>query len=391
MSRSRVQVPQVAPSLFIFFSFLLSNFVSDFIMNEKELMKIAFKLAKQGKEKTFPNPNVGAIVYKNGKIIGKGYHRYFGDLHAEIHALKQAGNEAKDSTLFVTLEPCSHYGKTPPCVDAIIKAGIKEVFVGIKDPNPMVNGKGIEVLKKHGIKIYTGIMKKDLERFYEDYSKRFTEKKSYVVLKYAMTLDGKIATTTGNSKWISSIKSRQWVHNFRTKFDGILVGVNTIINDDPLLTSHNHGRNPVRIVIDPGLDIPLVSKILNDDIPVVIIHSNLRKKRKIVEIQNRRKYLIHLNSQKGMISFKKIIEALRKISIFSILIEGGGFTAWSALKDGVVDEIITFVSPKIIGGKDAITPVEGEGIKKVKNAIKTKILEYKRIDEDIFIRSKVIY
>jgi diaminohydroxyphosphoribosylaminopyrimidine deaminase/5-amino-6-(5-phosphoribosylamino)uracil reductase len=358
-------------------------------MNKKHLMSLAFVLASKGGSKTFPNPNVGAIIYKDGKIIGKGFHRFFGDHHAEIHALNEAGENAKDSIMFVTLEPCSHYGKTPPCVDAIIKAGVKKVFIAMKDPNPLVSGNGIKKLISANIQVEVGLLEKKAKKFYQDYSKRFTKKTSFVSLKYAMTLDGKIATSTGDSKWISSEKSREWVHKFRTQFDGILVGVNTIIKDNPELTSHGKGKNPVRIILDPDLIIPLNSKVIKDENPTVIIHSNI-KSEKIKRIQKHNKFLIYIKSKNGLIDFRKILDELKRISIFSVLIEGGGFTNWSALKSGVVDEIVTFVSPKIVGGKNSITPVEGEGIKKISKALKTKITRFEKIGEDILIISKVI-
>jgi diaminohydroxyphosphoribosylaminopyrimidine deaminase/5-amino-6-(5-phosphoribosylamino)uracil reductase len=358
-------------------------------MNKKHLMSLAFDLASKGGSKTFPNPNVGAIIYKDGKIIGKGFHRFFGDHHAEIHALNEAGENAKESMIFVTLEPCSHYGKTPPCVDAIIKAGVKKVFIAMKDPNPLVSGNGIEKLISANIQVEVGVLEEKAKKFYQDYSKRFTKKTSFVSLKYAMTLDGKIATSIGDAKWISSEKSREWVHKFRTQFDGILVGVNTIIKDNPELTSHGKGKNPVRIILDPDLIIPLNSKVIKDENPTVIIHSNI-KSEKIKRIQKHNKFLIYIKSKNGLIDFRKILDELKRISIFSVLIEGGGFTNWSALRSGVVDEIVTFVSPKIVGGKNSITPVEGEGIKKISKALKTKITRFEKIGEDILIISKVI-
>lgn len=359
-------------------------------MNKVQLMNFAFCLAEKGGIKTFPNPNVGALIIKNGKVVGQGYHRFFGDFHAEVHALKQAGKNAKDAIMFVTLEPCSHYGKTPPCVNAIIKAGIKKVFIGMRDPNPLVSGKGIKILRQNNIEVEVGILKSKARKFYEDYSKRFSKKNSYVVLKYAMTLDGKIATFSGDSKWISSEKSREWVHLLRSKFDGILVGVNSVIKDNPELSSHGKGKNPVRIILDPELEIPLKSKVIQDDLTTVIIHSNPDKRQKIKRIQNHGKLLLHIKSKNGLIDFNRIIDELRQISIFSILIEGGGLTAWTALKSNVVDEIVTFVSPKIIGGQNAISPVEGDGIEKVSKAIKTKITHFEKLGEDILIVSKVI-
>ncbi|MCX8057733.1 MAG: bifunctional diaminohydroxyphosphoribosylaminopyrimidine deaminase/5-amino-6-(5-phosphoribosylamino)uracil reductase RibD [Ignavibacteria bacterium] len=358
-------------------------------MTKNKLMQIALELATKGGIQTFPNPNVGAVVFKDGKIIGQGYHRFFGDKHAEIHALNEAGAEAEGSTLVVTLEPCSHFGKTPPCVDAIIKSKVKKVIVGIVDPNPLVSGEGIKKLKEAGIEVEIGVLKERLQKFYSDYSKRFSRKKSFVVLKYAMTLDGKISTVSGDARWISSDKSRDWIHKFRTEFDGILVGVNTVIKDNPILTSHGKGKNPVRIILDNNLEIPLKAQVLNDDLPTVIICSS-GSQRKIDKIKRLNKIVLQIKSDNEFIPFKKIIEELRKISIFSILIEGGGLTAWQALKDEIVDEIISIVAPKIIGGKHAVTPVEGEGFIRMSDAIKTKILEFKKIGDDIFIRSKVI-
>jgi diaminohydroxyphosphoribosylaminopyrimidine deaminase/5-amino-6-(5-phosphoribosylamino)uracil reductase len=360
------------------------------MMNKIQLMNLAFDLAKQGGIKTFPNPNVGAVIYKNGEIIGKGYHKFFGDFHAEIHALNEAGENAKDAIMFVTLEPCSHFGKTPPCVDAIIRAGIKKIFIAMKDPNPLVSGEGIKKLKSKNIEVEVGILDSRAKKFYEEYSKRFSKKNSYVVLKYAMTLDGKIATPTGDAKWISSEKSREWVHKFRTKFDGILVGVNTIIRDNPELSSHSKGKNPIRIILDPELIIPINSKVIKDELPTVIIYSNKKDTQKIQQIMKQNKFLLYIKSKDGLIDFKKIIEELRRISIFSVLIEGGGLTSWTALKSGVVDEIVSFVSPKIIGGQNAITPVEGEGVKDISKAIKTKITHFEKIGEDILIVNKVI-
>ncbi len=353
-------------------------------------MKYALHLAKKAGEKTFPNPNVGCVIVKNDKIIAEGFHRFFGDKHAEIHALEKAGYEAKDAELFVTLEPCSHFGKTPPCTNAIIESGIKKVYIGLTDPNPLINGKGIEILKASGIEVESGIIDKELKKFYESYSKRFKRNKSFVAIKFAMTLDGKIATFTGDSKWISSEKSRKFVHKLRTNFDGILVGVKTIIRDDPELSSHGYGKNPVRIIIDPELEIPIKAKVLNDDIPTIVVHSKKKSEKKLELIQKKGKIPVYIPQKNGLIDFNNILGELRKLSIFSVLIEGGGFTTWGAIESGSVDEIYTFISPKIIGGEKAISPVEGKGVKKINDAIKLKYIEFKKIDDDIFIKSKLV-
>ncbi len=358
-------------------------------MNKLKLMKLALQNANKAGNKTFPNPNVGAVLVKNGQVIAQGYHRFFGDQHAEIHAIKLAGENAKNSELFVTLEPCSHYGKTPPCTDAIINAGIKKVYVGINDPNPLVNGKGIKKLIDAGIEVESGILEKELKKFYADYLKRFNEKSSFVVLKYAMTLDGKIASSTGDSKWISSETAREWVHKYRTNFDGILVGVNTIIKDNPSLTSHGKGNNPVRVIIDPELIIPLKSKVLNDEYPSVIIHS-VKNSKKINAIKAKGKIPLFIKSRKKLIDFNDILSELRKISIIRVLIEGGGETAWFALKSNTVDKIIAIVAPKILGGKNSITPVEGTGFKKISESIKSEIIEIKKFGDDVLIKSKII-
>lgn len=384
MSRSPVQVRQVAQLLII-----KINLMSEKIPFSEDFLRIAHKLARKGGYKTFPNPNVGCVIVKDGKIIGKGYHKFFGDSHAEINALKEAGENAKNAELYVTLEPCNHYGKTPPCTDAIIKAGIKKVYIGMKDPNPLTSGEGIKKLKQNGIQVYDSLMLDEFKKFYKDYLKRFSSQKgSYVIIKYAMTLDGKIASKTGNSKWITSKKAREWTHNLRANVDGILVGINTILKDNPTLTSHGKGKNPVRVVIDPNLRIPLESNVLNNTAPKVVIYS-IEKPRKILQLKKRKVILIKLKSSNGEIHFRDILDALRKISVYKVLIEGGGETIWRAIASNLVDEIVTFISPKIVGGKKAITPVEGLGVEKINDSIKTKILEIKKIGPDILIRSKV--
>lgn len=360
-------------------------------MNKKELMKYAIKLAKKGGTNVFPNPQVGAVIVKNGKIISEGYHRYFGDKHAEIHAIQNAKEDLTDSEMFVTLEPCSHYGKTPPCVDSIIQNKIKKVYVGIIDPNPLVRGKGIKKLKEAGIEVEVGILQEELKRFYRDYSKRFLSNKQKVVLKYAMTIDGKIATKSGDSKWISNDKSRKLVYKLRSQFDGILVGVNTIIKDDPVLTSHGEGKNPIRIIVDPDLIVPVSRRVFSKDSPVVIVHSIENETPKMNLLRKKGVILVKLKRKKTRLNFQEICDSLNRISISSILIEGGGETSWYAIKDKVVDEIIVFIAPKLVGGKDAITPIEGEGIRLMKDAINLKLKSFKKISSDLMLNYEVIY
>ncbi len=359
-------------------------------MNKNAFMKRALQLALKGGVKVFPNPQVGCVIVKNGKIISEGYHKFFGDRHAEIHAINNTKENLTNAEMYITLEPCSHFGKTPPCVDEIIKSGIKKVYIGIVDPNPLVKGNGIKKLKNAGIEIETGLLKNDLKKYYSDYIKRFSTKRQRVVLKYAMTVDGKIATVSGDSKWISSEDSRKLVYKLRSQFDGILVGVNTVIKDDPILTSHGEGKNPVKIVLDPELIIPLKRKIFTADSPLVIIHSMDEDNPKIELLRKKGAILLRLEKKNGRINFEDVCKSLKKISIFSLLIEGGGETAWWALKDKVVDELIVFIGPKIIGGIGAVTPVEGEGIKFIKNAFPLKLKSIKRISSDLMLKYKIL-
>jgi diaminohydroxyphosphoribosylaminopyrimidine deaminase/5-amino-6-(5-phosphoribosylamino)uracil reductase len=232
-------------------------------------LRRALLLAARGKEKVFPNPMVGCVIVNDGTIVGEGYHEYFGGPHAEINALRQAGNKANGATLYVTLEPCSHWGKTPPCTDAIIAAGIKKVIACMTDPNPSIAGQGFKKLLKHSIEVSEGILRASAEKLNSAYIHSLKHRKPYVVIKAAMTLDGKIATATGDSKWISSERSRAYVHKLRSSLNAVVVGVGTVVRDNPHLTSHGRGRNPVRVVIDPQLRTPLTSHILDGEAPTV--------------------------------------------------------------------------------------------------------------------------
>jgi len=249
-------------------------------------MEKALKLAKKGEGKVNPNPKVGAIVIKDNKIIGEGYHKYFGGPHAEVYALREAGEKAKGATIYVTLEPCSHYGKTPPCAKAIVKAGIAKAVIAMKDPNSLVQGRGIDILKQNGIEVVTDIMEKESKELNEVFIKYITKKEPFVVLKTASTLDGKIATKKGESKWITGEESRYRVHQIRNDLSGIMVGIGTIIKDNPLLTTRiEEGRSPKAIIVDSNLRIPLESKIL-ETINARSIYIAITKKNKDLSKKN---------------------------------------------------------------------------------------------------------
>jgi diaminohydroxyphosphoribosylaminopyrimidine deaminase/5-amino-6-(5-phosphoribosylamino)uracil reductase len=351
-------------------------------------MKKALRLARRGGPRVCPNPMVGCVIVKDGKIVGNGYHEYFGGPHAEINALKQAGDKANGSTLYVTLEPCAHQGKTPPCADAIIRSGVRKVVIAMKDPNKNVAGSGIRKLTANNISVKCGVLRSSAEKMNADYCAYIRKVRPYVILKMAMSLDGKIATRSGDSKWISSEASRKCVHRLRSKVDGVMVGVNTVLKDNPELTSHGQGKNPVRIIIDPILKTPVGHSVISNkslsifiynSILVNVIPKHFSGKNNIIVAPLR-------PGPKKRIDFREVIALLGKMNINKILIEGGGGTAANAIEDGIVDELNFFIAPIIVGGREAITPVEGTGVANIKDAYKVKRLHLSKIGGDILIK-----
>ncbi len=357
-------------------------------MNNKYFMRRALKLALYGAGSVSPNPMVGAVLVKNDKIIGEGYHEKFGSSHAEINALKQAGKNAKDATLFVTLEPCCHFGKTPPCTNAILQSGIKKVVIGMLDPNPLVKGKGINILKTNKISTEIENLSGEIDIFYEAFKKFITIGTPYVTLKMAMTLDGKIATESGDSKWISNEKSRKLVHKYRKINDAILIGVGTVIKDNPHLTPYlikNCTAFPLRIVLDPNLRIPLNSNIIKDGNPTLIVSSESASITKKNILTSKNIKVLSLPVKGKIFDLADLLSILSKQGITSILIEGGATTNAYFFEQKLIDKIIFFVSPKISGGKNALTPVEGNGIPNIMDCINVENLKIKKIDSDIII------
>jgi diaminohydroxyphosphoribosylaminopyrimidine deaminase/5-amino-6-(5-phosphoribosylamino)uracil reductase len=341
----------------------------------------AISLARKGLGRTAPNPPVGALIVKNSKIIGKGFHPKAGLPHAEIFALEQAGKNAKNATLYVTLEPCTHFGKTPPCVDAIISAGIKRVVIGVKDPNPVVAGKGIKKLKAHGIKVDLAATDEALKliRWYEKWMKNGIP---YVILKVAMTLDGKIATTKGDSKWITSVRSREMVHVLRNEVDAVLVGIGTVLADDPQLTCRIPfgGRDPLRVIVDKDFVIPAGARCLGER--CIVFTSKDPKKRK--EILDTGTKVIKVSSdQSGRLSWDEMLSFLGKQGLHSVMIEGGSRINSSVINAGKVDRLLAFVAPMVLGGGVPVT--QGNSPDKIKNALPLKIQEIKQIENDILI------
>ncbi|MCU0651887.1 MAG: bifunctional diaminohydroxyphosphoribosylaminopyrimidine deaminase/5-amino-6-(5-phosphoribosylamino)uracil reductase RibD [Candidatus Omnitrophica bacterium] len=347
-------------------------------------MRRAIVLALKAKGKTKPNPMVGALVVKNGRVVGEGFHKKAGLTHAEIIALDEAGSASRGGTLYVTLEPCAHFGKTPPCVDTIIKRGIKEVIVGMIDPNPLNNGRGIAVLKQHKIKVQCGFLENELRKINQVFIKYITKKMPYVTVKVAQSLDGKIATASGDSKWITSDKSRIFSHRLRSDYDAIAVGVNTVLRDNPKLDAWFSKLQPIKIIIDSRLSTPQEANIFSAGAQVIIVTLSTRPGQETANrsILLKKAKILEVKEKAGQINLKDMLKKIASFGISSILVEGGGTLIGSLFDEGLVDRVLFFTSPKIIGGKHAVGSVMGKGVTRVEQAIKLKEIRLKRIGED---------
>ncbi|MCT4509326.1 MAG: bifunctional diaminohydroxyphosphoribosylaminopyrimidine deaminase/5-amino-6-(5-phosphoribosylamino)uracil reductase RibD [Tepidibacter sp.] len=357
---------------------------------DSKYMKRAIELAFKGRGYTSPNPLVGAVIVKEGRVIGEGYHEYYGGNHAEVNAINTSSEDVAGATMYVTLEPCSHFGKTPPCAKLIIDKKIKEVIIGMMDPNPIVAGRGIKLLRDQGIKVTVGILEEEVRRLNEIFIKYITTKLPFCILKTAMTLDGKIATNIGDSKWITNEKSREYVHEIRHEVSGIMVGIGTVLADNPSLTTRlkdKEGSDPVRIIVDTECRIPLESKVLNLDSKVKTIIATTEKadKDKIKLIKEKKAEVIITPLKNNRVDLGYLIKKLGEMKIDSILIEGGSTLNYSILKEGCIDKVISFIAPKIIGGENAKTPIGGVGIDYIKDSIELKNIQSKMFDQDIMI------
>ena len=358
------------------------------------MMRRALKLAAKGTGYTSPNPLVGAVIVKDGRIIGEGFHRLYGSDHAEMDAFKNATEDVFGADMYVTLEPCSHYGKTPPCARAIVEKGIKRVFIGLTDPNPLVSGKGIQILRENGIQVESGILEEEGRKMNEIFLKYITTELPFCIMKTAMTLDGKIATAGGDSKWITGELSRKNVHELRHRVSGIMAGIGTILADDPMLTTRLDGRagkDPVRIIVDSSARIPLGAKVLNlnSKAGTIIAATAKADKGKIEALEAKGAEVIITPLKDSGVDLNFLMRELGKRKIDSVLLEGGGRLNYSALKSGIVDKVNSFIAPKLIGGENARTPVEGEGIAYMKDAIMLHKTEFHKFGEDIMIEGYI--
>ncbi|QJA07580.1 bifunctional diaminohydroxyphosphoribosylaminopyrimidine deaminase/5-amino-6-(5-phosphoribosylamino)uracil reductase RibD [Romboutsia sp. CE17] len=357
-------------------------------MNQ-EYMRLAIEIAKKGAGKVNPNPMVGAVIVKDERVIGQGYHKYYGGNHAEVNAFENLSDNPEGATIYVTLEPCSHYGKTPPCVDKIIANKISKVVVGTLDPNPLVEGRGIKALKEAGIEVITGVLEEECKKLNEVFMKYILCKRPFVVLKTAMTLDGKIATESGESKWITSDKSRQEVHKLRNKLSAIMVGVNTVIKDNPELTCRlEGGKNPVRIIVDSKLRIPLGSNVVVDNLAQTIVATTeVADKDKILVLEKLGVKVLIINSKNERVDLQSLMIELGKRDIDGILLEGGATLSFSALEENIVDKIQVYIAPKIIGGEKSKTSIGGKGIEKLSDAIMLNNMTVKSVGTDLLIEA----
>ncbi|MEE9605406.1 MAG: bifunctional diaminohydroxyphosphoribosylaminopyrimidine deaminase/5-amino-6-(5-phosphoribosylamino)uracil reductase RibD [Candidatus Scalindua sp.] len=360
-------------------------------LDDNYFMREAIRLARKGIGKTSPNPVVGAVIVRNGKIIGRGYHRKYGDWHAEINAIKDANSNVKGATAYITLEPCSHYGKTPPCVDTLIKERIGRVVVGTLDPNPSVNSKGIKTLKSKGMKIDVGILEDECRELNEHYFKFIKSGTPYVTVKYAQTLDGRIATKTGNSQWISSEALRKYVHRLRAVNDCIMVGVGTVIADDPQLNvRYVRGNNPLRVVVDSKLRIPIKSFVLKDNNShlTTIATTSKAPSRKVTAVKGLgAEVLVVKKDKKGGVSLRDLLRELGKRGIMSVMVEGGSEIVTSLLRANLVDKMIILTAPKIMGkGLEAIGDL---GVCKIKDTIKFSSFKTMRKGDDLVFEGTI--
>ncbi|NWF53343.1 MAG: bifunctional diaminohydroxyphosphoribosylaminopyrimidine deaminase/5-amino-6-(5-phosphoribosylamino)uracil reductase RibD [Syntrophaceae bacterium] len=365
---------------------------------DEKYMRMALALARRGRGKTSPNPMVGAVVVRGNAVVGKGYHHRAGEPHAEVLALRQAGKKAKGATLYLNLEPCDHFGKTPPCTQAILGAGLKRVVAGMKDPNPRVSGRGIRRLRRAGVRVEVGLLEGECRELNAAFCKFIRTRKPFVILKAAVSLDGKVATRSGDSRWVSGQESRSYVHRLRSAVDGVMAGIGTVLRDDPLLNVRRSGkravRQPLRVIVDSTLRLPLRSRIaqtasqfrtLVATTPAAAPAQVRRLQRANVEV------LIVKNRRNGKVSLGALMEELGRRGILSVLLEGGPTLSASALQEKIVDRILLFVAPKIIGGTESLGAIGGRGILRMREALKVEILRVRRTGPDLMIEGKPLY
>lgn len=363
-------------------------------MTGERYMREAIALALKAKGRTSPNPMVGAVFVKNGQILGRGYHARAGAPHAEICVLQAVGGEARGGTLYINLEPCCHWGRTPPCTQALVRSGIQRVIVGMVDPNPLVAGKGIEELRRAGIEVEIGLLEEEARRINEAFIKYVTTGRPFVILKTAVSLDGKIATASRQSRWITGARSRQEVHRLRAQVDAILVGIETILADDPQLTVRLKGgpwKNPKRVIVDSALRLPLGARVLHPSEPETLVVATPRAPSEKADfLREKGAQVLIVPEREGRVDLSILMEELGRREVTSLLIEGGGEVNAAALQARLVDKVVFFIAPLLIGGKGAPGAIGGEGIPALEEAVRLERVKVKRLDPDIMVQGYVV-
>lgn len=350
---------------------------------DKQMMQRCLTLARRGLGYTSPNPMVGAVIVKDGKIVGEGFHPKAGEPHAEVFALRDAGENAQGATVYVNLEPCNHYGRTPPCTEALISAKVARVVVGMVDPNPLVSGKGIARLKEAGIAVTVGVEEADCHRLNEGFCHRILYHQPFGILKYAMTLDGKISTSTGHSAWVTGTKSRQLVHQTRAACDGVIVGGNTVRRDNPHLTIHQAtGVNPLRVVMSRNFHLPEDANLWNVEIAPTIVFTEWGKNPSLqAKLRDKGVEVIELSP----LTPSQVMDTLYERQLCSVLWECGGVLGAQAIREGVIQKIMAFIAPKIIGGVSAASPIGDLGLDKMSDALLLENISFRQVDGDFLV------
>lgn len=357
-------------------------------LTDEAFIRRTFELAAQARGWTSPNPMVGAVIVRDGRVVAEGYHRRAGLPHAEVEALNAAGEAARGSTLYVNLEPCCHTGRTGPCTEAIIAAGVKRVVAAMADPNPVVSGKGFARLKESGVEVEFGILEREAHRLNEAFIKFITTRRPFVILKTAMSLDGKIATATGESKWITGEDAREYVHQLRNTCDAVLVGIGTVLKDDPSLTTRlpGGGRDPVRVIVDSRARTPLKARVLNQqsEAAAFIAVTEMAPPERMAALRQAGAQVL-VCGPGPTVDLEFLLTALAEREIASVLVEGGSAVNASFLLQGLVDKLVWFIAPLIIGGREAIGPVGGSGVRSLAKAIRLSELNVRQLGSDLCI------
>jgi diaminohydroxyphosphoribosylaminopyrimidine deaminase / 5-amino-6-(5-phosphoribosylamino)uracil reductase len=353
---------------------------------DQDFMRLALEMAGTAKGKTNPNPMVGAVIVKDGEIVGTGIHRKAGEPHAEVHAFRMAGGHAKGATLYVTLEPCSHYGKTPPCAILVKESGVKRVVVAMEDPNPQVAGRGIGILREAGIEVEVGVLEEEAKRLNERFVHNMLTGRPFVISKTAMTLDGKIAAYNGHSKWVTGEEARKHVHELRKESDAILVGIGTVLADNPRLTTRLEagGKNPVRVILDSALRIPLEALVTDcTEASTWIAAASDADPVKAKALQEKGLEIILLSKDKNGLDLRELLTRLYEKGITDIIVEGGSQINSAFLREGLIDKFLVYIAPKILGGLHSLSPFAGSDVEGMDEAVGIHIEKIEQYGEDL--------